>query len=76
MIKRNKDQVIAEILEICQREGVVKTHIAYGCNLNLKNIGIYCKYLVHAGLLEGAENTYRTTQKGMEALGHITAFRT
>ena len=75
-MRRTNDQLIGQILEACQGEGAGKTKIVYQCNLNFKNAGMYLEHLINAGLLEASGTSYKTTQKGMEALGHIVALRT
>ena len=74
-MRRTNDQLIGQILEACQGDGAVKTHIVYKCNLNFKNASPYLDNLINAGLLEVSGNSYKTTPKGMEALGHIKALR-
>jgi predicted transcriptional regulator len=37
---------------------------------------MFIENLINAGLLEASGTSYKTTQKGMEALGHIVALRT
>ena len=75
-MRRTNDQLIGQILETCQGEGAGKTKIVYTCNLNFKTVGSHLDHLINAGLLEASGTSYKTTQKGMEALGHIIALRT
>ena len=75
-MRRTNDQLIGQILEACQGEGLGKTKIVYTCNLNFKNANMHLEHLIDAGLLEASGTSYRTTQKGMEALDHINALRT
>jgi predicted transcriptional regulator len=75
-MRRTNDQLIGKILETCQGDGAGKTHIVYQCNLNFKNAGSHLDQLIKAGLLEASGTSYKTTPKGMEALGHIVALRT
>jgi predicted transcriptional regulator len=74
-MRRNYDQLIGQILETCLGEGAGKTHIVYKCNLNFKTAGSHLEHLINAGLLEASRTSYRTTPKGIEALGHIVALR-
>jgi predicted transcriptional regulator len=76
MLRRTNDQLIGQILEACQEEGAGKTKIVYTCNLNFKNAGMFIEDLIKAGLLEASGTSYKTTQKGMDALEHINAPRT
>jgi predicted transcriptional regulator len=75
-MRRTNDQLIGQILEVCQGEGAGKTKIVYQCNLNFKNASSHLDQLIKAGLLEASGTSYKTTPKGMEALGHIVALRT
>ena len=75
MTRRSKDEILTQILEACDREGMIKTRIIYVCNINFKEVNLYLERMVHAGLMEVKENTYRTTKKGVEALGYFRAFR-
>ena len=75
-MRRTNDQLIGQILEACQEEGAGKTKIVYQCNLNFKNAGMFIENLIDANLLQASGTSYRTTQRGMEALGHIVALRT
>jgi len=75
-MQRTNDQLIGQIIETCQGEGAGKTKIVYQCNLNFKTAGSHLEHLTNAGLLEASGTSYRTTQKGAEALGHIVALRT
>lgn len=66
-----------KMLEIC-KESSSKTRIVYQVNLNFNTINPYIDLLVSSGLLDVSRDsqvTYKTTPKGMEALGHIKAFR-
>ena len=74
--RRNSDQLIGQILEVCQGEGAIKTRIVYQCNLNFKNVNLYIEQLILAALLESSGALYKTTPKGMKALEHILALRT
>jgi predicted transcriptional regulator len=37
---------------------------------------MHLEHLINAGLLETSGTSYKTTQKGMDALEHINALRT
>ncbi|MDE1829950.1 MAG: hypothetical protein KGI25_06490 [Thaumarchaeota archaeon] len=70
-------KIIDSILKIC-KDGTLRTHIMYKCNLNTIQTRKYLDLLESQGLLEinGIENRrgsiYKTTSKGME---YIRAFR-
>ena len=76
-MKRSKEQILERILVVC-KEPVNVTKIVYQCNLNFYTVRIFLKHLTDAGLLDvyGAYPiSYKTTQVGIEALKHISAFR-
>ena len=70
--KRSKEQIIAQILDLCQGEGANNTKIVYQVNLNFKSVNGYLDSLLEKGLLEAIQSdrnpTYRTTPAGEEAL--------
>jgi predicted transcriptional regulator len=74
-MRRTNAQLIGQILEVCQEEGAGKTKIVYKCGLNFNNANMHLEHLINAGLLETSGTSYKTTQKGMEALEHINALR-
>ena len=74
--KRNIDQINAQILALCQGDGVSKTKIVYQVNLNFKTAKGYLDLLLEKGLLEaipGKHIMYKTTEKGERALEHHKA---
>lgn len=74
--KRNIDQINAQILALCQGDGVSKTKIVYQVNLNFKTAKGYLDLLLEKGLLEaipGEHIMYKTTEKGELALEHHKA---
>ena len=76
MPPRNTDQIIAQILEICLKPGVNKTHVVYQSNLNFKRVVPYLSLLTGRGLLEmvpGKFAIYKTTPKGKRALKAFSA---
>jgi len=67
MPKRSKDQITAQILEICLQSDIVKTKIVYQVNMNFYTINPYLDRLIEMGLLEASLGTYtiyKTTPKG------------
>ena len=69
--KRNIDQINAQILALCQGDGVSKTKIVYQVNLNFKTAKGYLDLLLEKGLIEavpGEHIMYKTTEKGEGAL--------
>jgi len=74
--KRNKDQINAQILALCQGDGASKTKIVYQVNLNFKTAKGYLDLLLEKGLLEAIEGDrtiYRTTPEGERALKCLKA---
>ena len=66
MIKRNKNMIISEILNICL-DGASKTKIVYQANLNFRTVNPYLKLLIKNELLltkNGPRLLYETTNKG------------
>ena len=69
--KRSKDQLIYQILTLCQGDGAGKTRIVYQVGLNFGTIIPYLSLLTEKSLLEaiqGDRPIYRTTPKGEQAL--------
>jgi predicted transcriptional regulator len=69
-MKRNRDRIISEILNICT-EGANKTKIVYKANLNFKTVNPYIDLLVKNNLIkikEGQLVCYETTERGMNLL--------
>jgi predicted transcriptional regulator len=69
--KRSKDQLMAQILTLCQGDGAIKTRIVYQVGLNFKTVMPYLSLLTKKGHIETEVRDmtiYRTTQKGMQAL--------
>ncbi len=69
-LKRSKETIIAEILELCIG-GASKTKIVYKTNMNFKTGASYIDKLIRNGLLHktnGDLTVYETTEKGQEIL--------
>ena len=74
--KRNRDQIKAQILSICQEDCASKTRIVYQVNLNFKTVREHLDLLLEKGLLEaipGEHIMYKTTSAGEQALEHHRA---
>ncbi len=76
MLRRSKEQIIAKMLQICQKPGVTRTYVVYQTNQNLKSVMAYLSLLIGWGLLEeipDKSTTYKTTPKGKRALKALRA---
>jgi predicted transcriptional regulator len=76
MLKRSKDQLIAEILSVCQGAGASKTRIVYQVNMNFHTIKPHLDLLIEKALLDvvqGVPVLYRTTRRGEKALECLRA---
>ena len=74
--KRNRDQINAQILSLCQEDATSKTRIVYQVNLNFKTVKDHLDLLLDKGLLEaipGEHIMYKTTSAGERALEHHRA---
>jgi predicted transcriptional regulator len=69
-MKRNKQEIFSEILEIC-RNGANKTRIVYQANLNFRTVNPYLKILIERHLINIDQGEYQTTQDGMNLLESI-----
>jgi predicted transcriptional regulator len=69
--KRSKEQIITQILDLCQGGDAGKTKIVYQVNLNFQTVNNHLDLLLKKGFLEtiqGEKILYRTTPRGEEAL--------
>ena len=69
--KRSRDQIITQILDLCQGNGVSKTKIVYQGNLNFRSVNPYLDLLLQKGHLDAIQKgrtIYKTTQAGKQAL--------
>jgi predicted transcriptional regulator len=74
MLRRSKDQILTQILEICLQSGSRKTRIVYQANTNFNTANLYLDLLTRKKLLEvvpGKFPIYRTTLKGKRALERL-----
>jgi predicted transcriptional regulator len=72
--KRSQEQILFEILKICNGRGVIITKIAGLSNLNFRSLPKYINLLVENDLIEVVSEDailYKTTQKGIKALWHF-----
>ena len=72
-MKRSKQEIIAQILEVCL-DSSSKTRIVYQVNLNFRTINPYLDMLIKKRLIEISEaeqKLYKTTPKGADLLDTI-----
>jgi predicted transcriptional regulator len=72
-MKRSRDVIISEILDICVK-GASKTRIVYQVNLNFRTINPYLDLLTKNGLINvKKERTliYETTPRGLNLLDNF-----
>jgi len=75
MKRRNEIDIYADVLRIA-KDGVLKTRIVYGANLNFKIIKRYLSRLMERDLLVSSDKIYRTTESGLKFLeeyGNLTS---
>ncbi len=65
---RGRLDIIIDILEVA-KDGVNKTSIVYGANLNFRLADKYLALLLKYGLMENRQDKYITTDKGRLILG-------
>ncbi len=73
MMKRSKQEIVAQILEVCL-ERASKTRIVYQVNLNFRTINPYLQLLLKNELLDvivEEQKFYKTTAKGANLLKNI-----
>ena len=74
-MKRSRQEIISQILEICMNiNGASKTKIVYQANLNFKTVNPYLDLLIKNGLImvnEKQVTLYETTQEGKSLLERL-----
>jgi len=75
IMRRDKLQILIDILQICNGDGTNKTKIVYQSNINFRVADVYLDMLIKEGFIEafgpGPRERYRTTEKGKEIRGYI-----
>jgi len=72
-MKRSRNEIISQILEICVN-GASKTKVVYQANLNFRTVNPYLDLLIKNDLIrvnEGRAILYDTTPKGIRLLESI-----
>jgi predicted transcriptional regulator len=78
MMKRSRDMIVSQILDIC-KDGACKTRIVYQANLNFRTVNPYIDLLAKNNFIEvrqGKNVSYKTTDKGvllLEDFQHINS---
>jgi predicted transcriptional regulator len=72
MTKRRSIKILMQIIEACQ-EGANVTKVVYSSGLNFNTIRPYLKAMTEHGILEETNDTYKATERGLEALKHLKA---
>lgn len=67
-MRRNKEQIMIKILDLCKRGHQNKTAIVYQANLNFRTVAPYLELLVGKGYLEEREGGYVISRVGEEVL--------
>ena len=74
-MRRDKLQILVDILEICAGDGANKTKIVYHSNINFKVADTYLGMRIKEDLIEaigpGSREIYHATEKGKEIRGYI-----
>jgi predicted transcriptional regulator len=65
MVNRGRLDIMAHILGLCTKPQR-KTRIMYDANITFNQFGSYATLLQSQGLLNHEENTYVTTEKGLQ----------
>jgi predicted transcriptional regulator len=77
VMKRNRCQIISQILEICIGGSNI-TKIIYQANINFKNANMYIDLLIKYGMLnvnQEPTKKYETTEKGIKFLHSLKKLR-
>ncbi|BCU71473.1 winged helix-turn-helix domain-containing protein [Stygiolobus caldivivus] len=66
--KRDKYDIIADILSACKEDGINKTRLMYSAGITYEVAKKYLPELETKGYIARKDNVYYLTQKGKEAL--------
>ena len=76
-MKRSREAIITEMLEVCE-EGATKTRIVYQVNLNFHTVIPYLDLLIKKNLVERSDensNIYKTTSSGIKLLSELKSIQ-
>ncbi|VVB64239.1 Winged helix-turn-helix [uncultured archaeon] len=72
MSRRDKLDIIKEILSLCRNKSMKKTRIAYVSNLNFQKASEYLDWLmIHDLIREEKKGNYKTTAEGDALLANL-----
>jgi predicted transcriptional regulator len=71
-MKRSRDTIISQILDVCSNGGANKTRIVYQVNLNFRTVNPYIELLTNNGMINAKIDckpvVYETTTRGLALL--------
>jgi predicted transcriptional regulator len=71
-MKRSRDMIISQILDVCTKGGACKTKIVYQSNLNFRTVTPYLELLTNNGMINAITDSkqvlYETTIRGLALL--------
>jgi len=71
-MKRSRDMILSQILDVCTKGGACKTKIVYQSNLNFRTVTPYLELLTNNGMIDAKTDSklvvYETTIKGLALL--------
>jgi predicted transcriptional regulator len=70
-MRRDKLEIIRNVLMICKRDNATKTKIVYKANLNFKTAGYYLEWLIAHELVTKNDGHFKLTQRGDKLLSSL-----
>jgi predicted transcriptional regulator len=74
-MKRSRDMIISQILDVCTKGGACKTKIVYQSNLNFRTVTPYLELLTNNGMINAITDSkqvlYETTIRGLALLDNF-----
>jgi predicted transcriptional regulator len=70
-MKRDKIDIISNILKICKQPNPNKTRIVYRANLNFRTANAYLDWMQKNALVKREGRTYQVLPKGEELLSNL-----
>jgi len=71
-MKRSRDMILSQILDVCTNGGACKTKIVYQSNLNFRTVTPYRELLTNNGMINAITDSkqvlYETTIRGLALL--------